>query len=122
MAHLPTLKRGSKGNAVKGLQNALKARSYGSISVDGNFGPGTETAVRELQRGNGLEEDGIAGPNTWGALAVYMVQSGDTLSDIAKEHLGEADRWPEIFELNRALISDPDEISPDQILALPGSH
>jgi nucleoid-associated protein YgaU len=117
----PTLKRGSRGEAVKGLQNALKVRSYDFGPVDGTFGPATENAVRQFQEGAGLAVDGIVGPRTWEALGVYMVQSGDTLSRIAEQELGEADRWPEIFDLNRELISDPDEIFPGQVLALPGA-
>jgi len=50
----------------------------------------------------------------------YTVQEGDTLSGIAAEQLGDADRWPEIFVLNRHIISDPDEIFPGQVLTLPG--
>lgn len=120
MAHLPeTVRRGSKGDAVKGLQNALKARGYDVGAVDGVFGSGTERAVKQFQGDFGLEEDGIAGPNTWEALTVYVVQSGDTLSEISEEQLGRADSWRDIFELNRALIKDPDEIFPGQILALP---
>ncbi len=122
MAQLPaTLKRGSKGAAVKGLQNALKARGNDFGPVDGDFGPGTENAVKQFQRDSGLAADGIVGPNTWGALGVYVVQSGDTLSEIAAAQLGQADRWSEIFELNRALINDPNKISPGQVLTLPGA-
>jgi nucleoid-associated protein YgaU len=50
----------------------------------------------------------------------YTVQSGDTLSDIAEEQLGDANRWPEIFVLNRGTIRDPNRISPGQVLTLPG--
>ena len=49
----------------------------------------------------------------------YMVKSGDSLSKIAKNALGDANRWPEIFELNRDRISEPDLIYPDQELRLP---
>jgi nucleoid-associated protein YgaU len=56
---------------------------------------------------------------TWGALYVYVVQRGDTLSDIAREQLGRPDRWHDLHELNRALISDPDKIHPGQVLVLP---
>ena len=120
MAHLPpTLKQGAKGDAAKGLQNALKARGYDSGAVDGVFGPATTEGVKQFQRDFGLDDDGIAGPDTWQALNVYVVQSGDTLSGIAEEQLGRADSWPDIFELNRPLIRDPDKISPDQVLALP---
>jgi LysM repeat protein len=50
----------------------------------------------------------------------YTVQPGDTLSGIAEEQLGDANRWPEIFVLNRGIIRDPNRISPGQVLTLPG--
>lgn len=49
----------------------------------------------------------------------YIVKAGDTLSSIAQEQLGDANRWPQIFALNRARIVDPDVIFPDQQLSLP---
>ncbi|HEV2769285.1 MAG TPA: peptidoglycan-binding protein [Solirubrobacteraceae bacterium] len=104
---------------MKGLQNALKARGYDAGAVDGVFGPATTETVKQFQSDFGLDHDGIVGPNTWEALNVYLVQSGDTLSAIAEHQLGRADSWPDIFELNRALISDPDKISPGHVLALP---
>ena len=122
MAQLPpTVKQGSKGEVVQGLQNALKARSYDFGPVDGIFGPATEEAVKQFQREAGLDDDGIAGPKTWEALGVYVVQQGDTLSRIAEHQLGDAGRWSEIFELNKDLIADPDKIHPGQVLALPGA-
>ena len=90
----PTLMRGSKGEAVKGLQNALIVRSHPFGAVDGVFGPATENAVKQFQSHAGLAEDGIAGPNTWKALGVYVVQSGDTLSGIAEQLVGDANGWP----------------------------
>ena len=50
---------------------------------------------------------------------LYTVRQGDTLSGISQKQLGEANRWPEIFELNREVISDPDRIFPGQVLVLP---
>ncbi len=50
---------------------------------------------------------------------VYVVQSGDSLSKIAKEELGDASRWPEIFELNKDQIKDPNLIRVGQELRLP---
>ncbi len=47
------------------------------------------------------------------------VQRGDTLSEIAERELANANRWREIFELNRDVIEDPDEIFPGQVLVLP---
>ena len=60
----PTLKMGSKGPSVKTLQNALNQRGY-ALSVDGEFGPSTQGAVKNFQRVNGLTDDGIVGPKTW---------------------------------------------------------
>jgi nucleoid-associated protein YgaU len=52
----------------------------------------------------------------------YTVVSGDTLWGIAKKHLGEGKRWPEIYEQNRGVIGDnPDRIKPGQVLTIPES-
>lgn len=50
---------------------------------------------------------------------MVAVKKGDTLSKIAKEQLGNANRYPEIFEANRPMLKDPDEIFPGQILRIP---
>jgi nucleoid-associated protein YgaU len=49
----------------------------------------------------------------------YVVKPGDSLSKIAKEILGDAARWPEIFELNKDQIKDPNLIHVGQELRLP---
>ena len=49
----------------------------------------------------------------------YTVKPGDTLSGIAKEHLGSANAYMKIFELNKDQLSDPDKIKPGQVLRLP---
>jgi len=123
MTQLPTLKNGSKSAEVRGLKNALMVRAddFGLFDrpLSDDFGPKTDKAVRHFQQGAGLEADGIVGPMTWEALGVYVVQSGDTLSGIAEQRLGDGNRWPEIFDINRELISDPDKIFPGQVLVLP---
>jgi peptidoglycan hydrolase-like protein with peptidoglycan-binding domain len=53
------LKKGSKGDEVKKLQESL------NITVDGDFGPATELAVMRFQAQQGLEADGIVGPKTF---------------------------------------------------------
>ena len=49
----------------------------------------------------------------------YTVKSGDTLSRIAKEHLGDANDYMKIFNLNKDQLTDPDLIKPGQVLRLP---
>ena len=58
------IKVGSSGNDVKRLQNQLKALGYYTGSVDGDFGPSTEAAVKAFQARNGLTADGKAGRYT----------------------------------------------------------
>ncbi|MED4163193.1 peptidoglycan-binding protein, partial [Halalkalibacterium halodurans] len=64
------LRQGSRGDAVRDLQRSLKDLGYYRMSVDGIFGAGTTTAVREFQRKMGLTVDGVAGPQTLSALNV----------------------------------------------------
>jgi nucleoid-associated protein YgaU len=49
----------------------------------------------------------------------YTVKAGDTLSKIAKEHLGSANDYMKIFEANKDQLSDPDKIKPGQVLRIP---
>jgi nucleoid-associated protein YgaU len=49
----------------------------------------------------------------------YTVQSGDSLSKIAKRVYGDANKWHTIFDANRDKINNPDLIHPGQVLTLP---
>jgi len=51
--------------------------------------------------------------------ATYTVKAGDTLSKIAKEHLGDANDYMKIFDANKSILSDPDKIKPGQVLTIP---
>jgi nucleoid-associated protein YgaU len=51
----------------------------------------------------------------------YEVQKGDTLSKIAKQHYGDANKYPAIFEANKPMLKDPDEIYPGQRLRIPAA-
>lgn len=67
---LRQLKKGSVGNDVKALQTLLIVGGYscGSAGADGDFGSGTDAAVRKYQKANGLTVDGVVGAVTWGKL------------------------------------------------------
>jgi putative chitinase len=58
VSDIGTLRKGSKGDGVKMMQEAL------GVGADGSFGPGTERALKAWQTKNGLTADGIAGPRT----------------------------------------------------------
>ena len=49
----------------------------------------------------------------------YTVKAGDTLSKIAKDHLGDANAYMKIFNANKDQLSDPDKIKPGQVLKIP---
>jgi len=60
-----------------------------------------------------------AAVGTSGAARTHTVKAGDTLSKIAKEHLGDANAYMKIFDANKDQLSDPDKIKPGQVLKLP---
>lgn len=64
-----TLRSGMNGAAVTALQTALNNYGGASLVADGAYGPATSAAVMAFQASQGLGQDGIAGPNTQGALA-----------------------------------------------------
>lgn len=59
--NMKTIKKGSKGTAVKIWQIIV------GVEPDGNFGPATETATKNWQKKNGLSMDGVVGPKSWKA-------------------------------------------------------
>jgi nucleoid-associated protein YgaU len=65
-----------------------------------------------------LVPGGPAAPAAAGG-KTYTVKAGDTLSAIAKEHLGSAGAYMKIFDLNKDQLTDPDKIKPGQVLRLP---
>jgi nucleoid-associated protein YgaU len=53
------------------------------------------------------------------ALSTYTVQAGDTLSKIAKDRLGNANAYMQIFDANKDQLTDPNKIKPGQVLKIP---
>ena len=75
--------------------------------------------VADIQVTGGTGARSTAAPAASAAAKTYTVKAGDTLSAIAKEHLGSAGAYTKIFELNKDQLTDPDKIKPGQVLRLP---
>ncbi len=74
----PTLRKGDKSpdGWVEFLQQELNRQlGANAVEVDGNFGPGTEKAVRAFQKKLGIQVDGIVGNQTWAALRDKPVEA-----------------------------------------------
>ena len=72
------VRRGSRGEAVRGVQEEFQFRNLSGdpskgVQVDGSFGPDTEAAVRGFQDALGIAVDGVVGPITWRALVSGML-------------------------------------------------
>ncbi len=73
-----TVKKGSKGDAVRGVQEEFQFRNLSddpsnAPAIDGDFGPKTDAAVRAFQDALDIDVDGIVGPITWRALVSGML-------------------------------------------------
>lgn len=104
--------------------------------AESHYGDGTKW--RTIARANGLDPDAVLLPDTLlrlpgarggqtpthqtGAVgAGVLVREGDTLSSLAAEHLGDAQRWPELARANDDLVRDPDRIESGWVLNLPSA-
>ncbi|SET64653.1 LysM domain-containing protein [Natronincola peptidivorans] len=127
----PTLRRGSRGDSVRKLQQLLADAGFDPGPVDGIFGPRTEEAVRAFQRNKGLTVDGIVGVATWTALGVdcaappppttcptgttaYTIRSGDTFYNLATRYNTTVDA---IRRANPTV--DPDNLQIGQVICIP---
>jgi peptidoglycan hydrolase-like protein with peptidoglycan-binding domain len=88
----PTLQQGSSGPEVRRLQRILvMMKNLEAKDIDGVFGPRTERAVRDVQRGAHIDVDGVVGPRTWRVLPpaphtprLNRGDSGDSVSALQR--------------------------------------
>jgi len=82
----PLVRQGAQHHPVETLQYLLRARGH-NVTVDGIFGPATDSAVRAFQQQKGLAVDGIVGPATWSALIITVKQGsqGDAVRGVQEE-------------------------------------
>jgi len=94
-----------RGDDVGELQRRLNQLGFDSGRADGRFGPNTDSALREFQRGCGVNPDGICGPDTFRAFErlVRAVSGGN--SAILREHVTLSDLRSGIA--NKVIVIDP---------------
>jgi murein DD-endopeptidase MepM/ murein hydrolase activator NlpD len=73
----PNVKIGASGDIVLSAQHLLRHRGY-NIAADGDFGSGTQAAVKQFQSSAGLSADGEIGPLTWPKLIVSVKRGNNS--------------------------------------------
>ncbi|MES9970178.1 MAG: peptidoglycan-binding protein LysM [Candidatus Thiodiazotropha sp.] len=96
----------------------------GKVVLSGNADSAEALEKTVLIAGNvqGVSEvtaDAVNAPEQQAKVEYYTIESGDTLSAIAKRFLGNATDYPKIFEANREVIKDPNLIYPGQKIRIP---
>ena len=80
MTDSPVVRAGARGDAVRELQDRLRALGFSvATDADGEFGVGTDEAVRAFQTIRGIRVDGVCGAETWATLHDSAHRFGDRL-------------------------------------------
>ena len=106
------------------IDNLDVAYNDGVVQLGGSAASAEDMERAVMAAGNikGVEEvkaDGLNAPAPEGETEYYTIESGDTLSALAKKYYGNAMQYTKIFEANRGVISDPDKIYPGQKIRIP---
>ena len=109
------------GLEVKGLDIRF---DDGTAFIDGEAADAATKQRVILAVGNAegvgqVDESLTVGSDDGGDAEMYVVMSGDTLWGIAQSTYGDGNRYPEIFEANKPMLTDPDLIFPGQVLRIP---
>lgn len=107
-----------------GVSNLEVSVKDGVATLSGQAESAEAMQKAVLMAGNvkGISEvhaDGLTAPAPVQEVQYYEIQSGDSLSAIAKKYYGKASDYPRIFEANREVIKDPDRIYPGQKIRIP---
>ena len=111
----------SRNPGIKDLNVDFKD---GQVSLSGNADNAEAMEKAVLLAGNvqgvgDVKAEKIQAPEQKAKVEYYVIQSGDTLSKIAKKYLGDATAYPKIFEANREVIKDANLIYPGQKIRIP---
>ncbi|MDT0641982.1 peptidoglycan-binding protein LysM [Zunongwangia sp. F363] len=108
------------GLEVKDLKIAIEGDTA-IISGSSNSEEVREKAILIVGNSEGIAkvEDKITVENKGEESSFHTVERDDTLGKIAKDHYGDEEKYPLIFEANKPMLKDPDKIYPGQVLRIP---
>jgi nucleoid-associated protein YgaU len=126
---------GSEEEAPEKIKQHIEANNPGISNLEVSVQEGVATLSGEAESAEAMEKavlmagnlegisevkaNGLNAPKPETAVEYYEIQSGDTLSAIAKTYYGKASDYPKIFEANREVINDPNLIFPGQKIRIP---
>lgn len=110
--------------SVLGIPGSAVTFKNGQVDISGQATTPEQREKAILIAGNveGVERvnaDKLQAPAQTVPVEYYIIESGDTLSKIAKRYYGDASAYNKIFEANREVIEDPDKIYPGQKIPIP---
>jgi len=127
-----------KEDAATKIKAEVDAGNLGIKNLEVGFDKGVCTLGGDCPSGEAMQKAVLLAGNVQGVSSVdirnlrvppatpaeesveyYVIQKGDTLSKIAKQHYGDANKYPAIFEANREVIKDADLIFPGQKIRIP---
>lgn len=114
----------SIGAENPGVEDLAVTYEDGVVNISGKAESAEAMEKAVLMAGNvkGVTEvkiDQLDAPEPAADVEYYTIESGDSLSKIAKQFYGNAMDYPKLFEANREVIKDPDLIYPGQKIRVP---
>ena len=106
-----------KAALIAGNVKGVSAVSDDGLRVKGAASAGSSMGAPSL--GSASASAARAAAPAAARTQYYTIQSGDSLSKIAKEKYGEMDKWKDLFAANKEVIQDPDKIYPGQVIRIP---
>jgi len=126
---------GSEDEAPQKIKEYIEEENPGVNNLDVSVEDGVATISGQAESAEAMEKavlmagnvkgigevraDGLTAPAPVQEVQYYEIQSGDTLSAIAKKYYGKASDYPRIFEANREVIKDANLIYPGQKIRIP---
>ncbi len=105
-------------DGVERVDDRLRVAQPGADFGDVRSGSSTVAGTSPAGAGTTVAHSSPGSNDGWSS-KTYTVESGDTLSEIAKKVYGDAGKYNKIFEANQPMLKDPDKIYPGQVLRIP---